>query len=146
MCCAAKAISSHFLPFQWNHRVFLFVVLDGDTRPRYNHLHKVNESKKKEENAFTGSIATQPNCLMMSPQSRFYASSSMNIDASRENLALIFVGPIWFSWPLPHVLLSITQERRLPSNGKDKLALGRSTLGKTVRFIASQFNSPFISV
>ena len=57
MCCAAKAISCHFLPFQWNHRVFLFVVLDGDTRPRYNHLHKVNESKKKEENAFTGSIA-----------------------------------------------------------------------------------------
>jgi hypothetical protein len=56
--CAVRRKRFLVIFFQWNHRaVFLFVVLDGDTRPRYNHLHKVNESKKKEENAFTGSIA-----------------------------------------------------------------------------------------
>lgn len=121
---------SDFLPFSsgWTdeNRVFLFVVLDdGDTRRRDTiiFIKQMNRRRKKTfilDRSLRNEIVWWCDAAV-APAHLCIASSSENIDARRETW--LWYSPVqWFiPWPLPHVLLSITQEP-LAFEWKDGLA------------------------
>lgn len=153
---------SDFLPFPsgWTdeNRVFLFMSCWTTTTTRhaterYNHLHKANESKKKEEeDVYTGSIVTQLDCLMMWRRSG--SRAFMHCFQFREhwrqtgNLALIFAGPMVHPLAAPtcaiinHTRTACLRMKRLGwlDAGQCKHQLHVVNAGNTVRFIA-----PFVS-